>query len=248
MTERKKKAPAKSEQKPAATPAQLEAGVRARERVGNLPLRVEPHVTLGETCQIESQHADESGMAYMFMDTLSSASNQFISRQLRSILNVTGEHGKAGTSEDLGSALAFVAAVQPANEMEAALAVQMYAAHHLALDMLERAKNAKYQPQLECYGNLATKAQRTFTAQIEALTKLRTGGKQIVEHRHYNIDNRGGQAVIAENMHTGGSRNGRNAANQSHALSAPLPSEDPEGFSLPSPTDQRAQKVSNARG
>src|SRR3546814_6508641 len=55
---------------------------------------------------------------------------------------------------------------------------------------------------------------RTFTAQIEALTKLRRGGEQVVRHIH--VDNRGGQAVITETVQTGGSRNGK-VADQSHA-------------------------------
>src|SRR3546814_4294864 len=63
-------------------------------------------------------------------------------------------------------------------------------------------------------GNLSVKLMRTFTAQIEALTKLRRGGEQVVRHIH--VDNRGGQAVITETVQTGGSRNGK-VADQSHA-------------------------------
>src|SRR3546814_18977050 len=56
-------------------------------------------------------------------------------------------------------------------------------------------------------GNLSVKLMRTFTAQIEALTKLRRGGEQVVRHIH--VDNSGGQAVITETVQTGGSRNGK---------------------------------------
>ena len=38
---------------------------------------------------------------------------------------------------------------------------------------------------------------RTFTAQVEALAKLRSGGKQQVEVRYVYVDARGGQNVIA---------------------------------------------------
>ena len=39
-------------------------------------------------------------------------------------------------------------------------------------------------------------------AQMETLARMRRGGEQVVRHVH--VDNRGGQAVIAENVHTGG--------------------------------------------
>jgi len=52
---------------------------------------------------------------------------------------------------------------------------------------------------------MANKFLRTFTTQMEALSRLRRGGKQIVEHVHINA---GGQAVIAGTVNTGGGRDG----------------------------------------
>jgi hypothetical protein len=50
-------------------------------------------------------------------------------------------------------------------------------------------------PQLDSYGNLAVKLLRTYTAQLEALTKLRRGGEQTVRVEHVHV-HAGGQAVV----------------------------------------------------
>ena len=71
-------------------------------------------------------------------------------------------------------------------------------------EMLRRASMniAEYPDATDRYMRLAFKAQAQSRATIEALGKLARGGEQVVRHIH--VDNRGGQAVIAENVHTGG--------------------------------------------
>ena len=49
---------------------------------------------------------------------------------------------------------------------------------------------------------LALKAQTQCRTTIEALDRLVRGGEQVIKHVH--VDNRGGQAVIAESVQTGG--------------------------------------------
>ncbi len=102
----------------------------------------------------------------------------------------------------INAAVAMLAAIAPKDEMEAMLAVQMVASNHMALLCTRRAKHAAHLPQFEANGNMANKFARTHAAQVEALSRLRRGGKQIVEHVHVNA---GGQAVIAGTLnHTGG--------------------------------------------
>lgn len=99
------------------------------------------------------------------------------------------------------AALAFIRAVAPTNEMEAALAAQMFATHHLSMEVMRRATNADMIPQFEANGNMATKLHRTFLAQLDGLGRHRRGGRQIVEHVTVAA---GGQAVIAGVVNTGG--------------------------------------------
>lgn len=58
---------------------------------------------------------------------------------------------------------------------------------------------------VERYMRLALKAQAQSRATIEALDRLTNGREQTVRHVH--VDNRGGQAIVAENIHTGGPQN-----------------------------------------
>jgi hypothetical protein len=64
------------------------------------------------------------------------------------------------------------------------------------MDFLGRAKRAQPIPQLDTSGNLAVKLLRTYTAQVEALAKLRRGGEQTVRVEHVHV-HAGGQAVGA---------------------------------------------------
>jgi hypothetical protein len=254
MTKAKEKKVGKADDKrPEPNGRMVETRAAARERLNSRPLRPEPTVAQEDDKLIIScTDRDDQGSAVLIMDTLGTSSNAFVGAQIKSLLGISGPHGQIANSEQLGAAFAFVGAVAPQNELEAAIAVQMYAAHSLSLDMVERAKNAKFVPQLEAYGNLATKAQRTFVAQVEALTKLRTGGKQIVEHRHIYIDNRGGQAVIAENM-TGGGGNGRQIEGQSYGQYAQGPcspallGSDAAGDGMPLPSHEGPQPLPHPR-
>jgi len=89
----------------------------------------------------------------------------------------------------------------------------------------------------ERYIRLGLKAQAQSRATIEALDRLARGGVQTVKHIH--VDNRGGQAVIAETVNTGGRENGIPTA-QPYAIESntpsfgePLWSENPEREFVP---------------
>jgi len=225
-----------------------DAGMRqymdaAKQRSGERPRRVEPVLGIsGEVATIAAPHSDQSGQAYALMDTLATTSNAFVTRQLCNLASMGGGGAAEPTSNDIGAALAIVGAVEPQNELEAALAVQIAMTHQLAASLTMRAQQSPTIKGMTDYGNLATKAARTFTAQLDALTRLRSGGKQVVEHRHYNIDNRGGQTVVAENMTTGVPGNGPITDTQSHG-------QGPFGSSLPSQNSERdAMPVSAPSG
>ena len=100
--------------------------------------------------------------------------------------------------------LAAVDGMQPAHEIEAMLAVQMVATHETAMEMLTRAKQADLMPTLQECGSLAVKLFRTYTAQVEALVRLRRGGEQRVIVQRVNV-NEGGQAIVGAVNRPGGS-------------------------------------------
>ena len=99
-------------------------------------------------------------------------------------------------AEFANNAMALLNGIRPQDEIEGMLAVQMIAVHNMAMETLKRAMITGQPPQwIESNINHATKMLRTFTAQIEALKRYRTGGQQkvIVEHVYVTA---GGQAIV----------------------------------------------------
>lgn len=126
----------------------------------------------------------------------------YATAQLVNILTTgTGKGPNSDVTRELNSALAMLSGIAPQSEMEAMLAVQAVAAHHCGLRAMQRHGNADTLELMEAHGLMANRFFRTFTIQMEALAKLRRGGKQIVEHVHVYP---GGQAVIAGTVNSGG--------------------------------------------
>ncbi len=103
------------------------------------------------------------------------------------------------------------------SQQRAMLAAQSFALNAIFTEMAKRAalNMGEYINAVERYMRLALKAQAQSRATIEALDRLANGREQTVRHVH--VDNRGGQAVIADNVHTGGQENGKSNG-QPHAL------------------------------
>ena len=91
------------------------------------------------------------------------------------------------------AALSFIESMEPQNQAEALLLVQIYVTHDAAIRALSQLGSAEWVPHMQTFGNLATKLLRTSQGQMEALARMRRGGEQVVRHVH--VDNRGGQAV-----------------------------------------------------
>ncbi|MXO71744.1 hypothetical protein GRI99_08830, partial [Altererythrobacter buctensis] len=102
------------------------------------------------------------------------------------------------------AALAFLGSMEPRDQAEALLLVQMYCTHDAAMRAISQLGNAEWIPHMQTFGNLAAKLMRVSQGQMETLAKMRRGGVQEVRHTHYYVDNRGGQAVFTDNVTTGG--------------------------------------------
>ena len=135
------------------------------------------------------------------MRTFSSSYGNFINYMVGRLATVLKGSGGL-TVEALNGALAFVANVNPKNEAEAMLAVQIFLTNDEATRAMRQMNSSEWADSIHQFGNLSVKLMRTFTMQVEAMAKLQRGGVQTVKHVH--VDNRGGQAVIAENVNTGG--------------------------------------------
>ena len=98
----------------------------------------------------------------------------------------------------LNNCLALLNGIQPQDEIEGMLACQMIAVHNLAMNALRRAMitDQSFEGR-QSNVNHATKMLRTYTAQMEALKRYRTGGQQKVEVKHVHV-NEGGQAIVGD--------------------------------------------------
>lgn len=190
---------------------------------------------VGETLQIGSPHSDEDGFTQQIENAFGSPSSAF---QLRLLTDVQKVAGTAKPEEDTNVLLAVLDGLQPQNEIEAMLAAQMTATHAVTMHMLGKARHAEYLEHMNSFGGLATKLLRTFTAQTEALAKLRRGGEQTVRVEHVHVHS-GGQAIVGNVNHAGGgggllgNQNQPHAKALSHAPQSPLWSEDSEREPVP---------------
>jgi hypothetical protein len=103
-------------------------------------------------------------------------------------------------------AMAVLNGIQPQDEIEGMLIVQMIGVHNMAMATLGRGmlKDQTFAGR-QANADQATKMLRTFVAQMEALKKYRTGGQQKMIVEHVNV-NEGGQAIVGT-VNQGGGKN-----------------------------------------
>ena len=135
-------------------------------------------------------------VAETLLDAFGTTSKDFLASELNRLSNSQLAAGQLHTGQrEMNAALAAIDGTRPENEMAAMLASQMAATHSLAMEMLGRTRRAEMLEQMQAHGALATKLLRTFTAQTEALAKLKRGGEQTVRVEHVHVY-QGGQAIV----------------------------------------------------
>ena len=160
---------------PLPSPSEAKAIADAQERTAARRVRI---AVLAEaengTLHIRPPHSDDAGFAARLLDAFGTESPAFANRAMGRLGAIMRHKGsELPTQTELNAALAAIDGTRPADEIEAMLAVEMIATHEMALDMLIRAKQADLTPTLQECGSLAVKLLRTFTAQVEALARLR---------------------------------------------------------------------------
>jgi len=180
------------------------------------------------------------------LDTFGTNSLPFMLRARFDLENMCTRAGEEGDPYcvAINAGLAVVASIAPTNELEAALAVQMAGTHALACEMMGRTMRNENIDRMNTYLNAATKLQRTFTAQLEALARLRGKGQQTVRVEHVTVES-GAQAVVGD-VHHHHPRDRRDAATSKPRRRRALPGQDPIGQALPLAGDEE-RPVSHAR-
>ncbi len=180
-----------------------EAIDRWGERHTRLSVKVSGDDEETGTQRIKPDFGGSTSFEFRRMDAFGTPSGSFAAYAMGQLANVARRHGQRfPTERELNAALAVVDGVRPENEVEAMLAMQMYAAHESAMDMIERTMQATTREAAQAYSAIATKMQRTFVAQVEALAKLRRRGEQTVRVEHVHVYP-GGQAIVGNVTHPG---------------------------------------------
>lgn len=116
-----------------------------------------------------------------------------------------GAHGRKVDSDNSNFVMAVVRSVKPRDELEAMLATQMGAIHAATMMLARRLNHVENIPQQDAAERALNKLARTFTTQMDALKRYRTGGQQKVTVEHVTV-NDGGQAIVGAVEAGGGGR------------------------------------------
>lgn len=220
------------------------------------PLAYEITRMEGGDIKIKIPHDNPGGFMAQERATFGTVSEEFARRAAADIGDIVRNRGeKLPAPDKMNAGIAAVAGIEPQNEYEAMLSVQMVGTHSVAMDMLSRAKQADGTDHLERFGTLAVKLLRTYTTQIEALAKLRRGGEQKVRVEHVHVY-QGGQAIVG-NVTTGKGGGLLENGNQPHALTGPAAfalsdgtavlREDPSRDAVPVAGREREGQMPDAR-
>jgi hypothetical protein len=86
------------------------------------------------------------------------------------------------------------------DQLEAMLAAQMAAVYIATMAVARQLATAESIPQQDSAQGAFNKLARTFTSQVEALKRYRTGGEQKVTVQHVSVSE-GGQAIVGNVTH-----------------------------------------------
>lgn len=170
-------------------------GASPEFRLADPPPAAEPGVQVPTTAPAPATKSGAAASPEAELAALLGTTDPDVLRRISSDLVALSE-GKPGAGEVvLKGLMADMRALAPKNMMEAMLAIQMAAVHaatvrHAAV--LERAKTAL---EISLAQNGLIKLARTFTAQVDALSRLRDGGTRTMRIERVSISE-GGRAII----------------------------------------------------
>jgi hypothetical protein len=103
--------------------------------------------------------------------------------------------GQALDERDLNFFLSVIKDINPRDQLEAMLAAQMAVVHMATMTFARRLDRVETIQQQDSAERALNKLARTYTTQMEALKRYRTGGEQKVTVQHVSASE-GGQAIV----------------------------------------------------
>ncbi len=186
------------------TPQERAAVDALLARKKELPVapRVKVSQRAGGVLELAYEHKDLKTADALLMGATGTVYGSFFDGLLRQLGNATAQDGKVSEG-DLNFMLAVIKGIEPQDQVESMLAAQMAAVHMATMTFARRLNHVENIAQQDSAARAFNKLARTFTAQVEALKRYRTGGEQrvVVEHVHVH---QGGQAIVGTVNRGGG--------------------------------------------
>jgi hypothetical protein len=162
-----------------------------------------------EQVRVEPDHPDNATGSRLLMNALGTTTPAFYEGLISQLVNASGK-GQEPDEGAVNFSLSVIKSIQPQDEIEAMLAAQMAAVHMASMTFARRLAHVENLPQQDSAERAFNKLARTFTTQLEALKRYRTGGQQKVTVEHVTVQ-AGGQAIVGNVSHPGGGSLPKNA-------------------------------------
>lgn len=144
--------------------------------------------------RVEFDHSDPAVATTLLMRALGTVNPAFLDGILGQAVNVATK-GQEIDVPATNFVLAAMAGAAPQDDVEAMLAAQMAAVHLATMTFARRLAHVENLPQQDSAARVFNRLTRTFTMQVDALKRYRTGGQQRVRVEHVTV-NEGGQAIV----------------------------------------------------
>jgi hypothetical protein len=148
----------------------------------------------GDRSRLVPDHPDGTTGYILLMEALGTTDLDFLNSVLGQLANV-GSPGRDVDEQGTNFMLSVIKGIRPRDQIEAMLAAQMAAVHTATMTFARRLGHVENILQQDSAERAFNKLARTFTTQMEALKRYRTGGEQKVTVQHVTVGE-GGQAIV----------------------------------------------------
>lgn len=198
-TRKTKQQPAGEQQKPISPAGQASLDRWQERQAATPPIPLVQVEKQGNVNQVNILGEELAEGWTLLANAMGTTSQEFLTEILSQTIHVTGQ-GAEANADRINFMLAAMRGIGPQDEAESMLAAQMVATHMLAMKCAAGLANPSATATIDHmngYASRMTKLTRTFTMQLDALKRYRTGGEQKVTVQHVNV-NEGGQAIVGD--------------------------------------------------
>jgi hypothetical protein len=154
----------------------------------------------GDTTKVSIVHPNKLVALGLLAEAMGTADLDFVNGIFDQLVKVSG---RVPNESELNFLLSVIKGIKPNDQVETMLAAQMAVVHVATMEFARHFRLIETLPQQDTAERTVNKLARTFTTQMEALKRYRTGGEQKVTVQHVSVSE-GGQAIVGNVTQTHG--------------------------------------------